>query len=253
MGAMKNQAIEEAEKQSQNGEFDSMYEHEARQQEAAETKNLHFAMINVMNEVKNIDKGLTVGFGSNSYKGVADKDVKLVIGQSMARNGLTCITIDIKPTMNIHRWEESFNGNVKQKQTVFTEVLVKYLITHAETGECTVIMGYGHGADTQDKSAGKATTYALKNALLYTFLVPTGAIEDTETDHSSAIPVPVTNLKPVAKEPTKPMITEESFQKAKTAVEFNGVTLDAIKNRYKLTPIQENEIISIINEKKQPK
>jgi hypothetical protein len=44
--------------------------------------------------------------------------------------------------------------------------------------------------DTQDKSAGKATTYALKNALLYTFLVPTGTIDDADVTHSETQPIP---------------------------------------------------------------
>ena len=59
-----------------------------------------------------------------------------------------------------------------------------------ESGESIEICGYGHGIDSQDKAAGKAQTYALKNALLYTFLTPVGAIEDTDSVHSDTIPVP---------------------------------------------------------------
>ena len=51
-------------------------------------------------------------------------------------------------------------------------------------------MGYGHGVDSQDKSAGKATTYALKYALLYAFLVPTGKIDDADNTHSEEISTP---------------------------------------------------------------
>jgi hypothetical protein len=155
-------------------------------------KNLYkaLAMIEVMQEVKNIDKSLTVGQGNNSYNGVADKDVKQAIGQAMANNGLTCIPVDIKPTVRIDRWEEKTNYGLKQKQSVFTEILATYQITHAESNESIKIMGYGHGQDAMDKSAGKATTYALKNALLYSYLVPTGAIEDTDKTHSNDIQTP---------------------------------------------------------------
>ena len=149
-------------------------------------KNLHEAIVSVMKDVKNIDKAMQVGSGSYGYKGVADKDVKQIIGQSMADNGLTCLPIEIKPVMHVDRW---MDGN-KQKQSVFTEVLVTYEITHAESGESISIMGYGHGQDSMDKSAGKATTYALKNALLYSFLVPTGSIDDTDATHSKNIPAP---------------------------------------------------------------
>jgi len=162
-----------------------------------ETKTgLHEAIVQVMKDVKNIDKEMTIGSGSNSYRGVADKDVKQKIGQSMAANGLTCLCVDIKPTIRLDRWEEvdpwskTTPKAMKTKQSVFTEVLATYQITHAESKESINIMGYGHGVDPQDKSAGKATTYALKNALLYSFLVPTGAIDDTDSTHSDTVSTP---------------------------------------------------------------
>jgi hypothetical protein len=153
-------------------------------------RKLHTSINEVMKEVKNIEKGLTVGSGSSAYKGVSDKDVKQIIGQSMAKHGLTCLVVDIQPTLRIERWVESTQYGDKQKQQVFTEVVCKFKITHAETGESETIVGYGHGVDTQDKSAGKATTYALKNALLYTFLVPTGTIDDADVTHSETQPIP---------------------------------------------------------------
>lgn len=39
-------------------------------------KNIAKAIISVMQEVKGIDKSMTVGTGSSSYKGVPDKEVK---------------------------------------------------------------------------------------------------------------------------------------------------------------------------------
>ena len=151
----------------------------------SDKQGLHQSIINVMKDVKNIDKAMTVGSGNFSYKGVADKDVKKAIGRSMASNGLTCLTVDIKPTVTVDRWVAEEYGKTKQKQSVFTEILATYRITHADSGESIDIVGYGHGQDAMDKSAGKAATYALKNALLYTFLVPTGAIDDTDSNHSN--------------------------------------------------------------------
>jgi hypothetical protein len=52
-----------------------------------------------------------------------------------------------------------------------------------------VLAGYGHGVDSQDKGAGKATTYAMKNMLLYSFMTPVGKIDDTETTHSEDISI----------------------------------------------------------------
>lgn len=158
------------------------------------TKNLYKAIINVMKAVKNIDKSMTVGTGNSSYKGVADKDVKYQIGKAMEENGLAMIPIEVNSNLTIERWEETSQyGNsapqTKNKQQVFTEVTTKYLLIH-ESGESMEVVGYGHGVDSQDKAAGKATTYALKYALLYTFMVPTGEILDTDTHHSDAIDTP---------------------------------------------------------------
>lgn len=159
-------------------------------------KNLVKAMLAVMADVENIDKNMNVGAGAHSYKGVSDKDVKIAVGKAMQKHGLVLFPISVEPTIKIDRWEEDtyYNGNkngVKTKQSVFTEVITEYLLMH-ESGESQIIKGYGHGVDSMDKSAGKATTYALKNALLYTFLVPTGAIDDTDKTNSEDAPVPET-------------------------------------------------------------
>lgn len=152
-------------------------------------KNLAKAINSVMNEVKGIEKNSNVGSGSYAYKGVSDKDVKKTIGDAMSKNGLSLLPIDIDSKTTIERWTETYNGNEKQKQLVFSEVKTKYLLLH-ESGESVELCGYGHGTDTMDKAAGKATTYALKYALLYSFLVPTGSIDDTDKTHSEEIEVP---------------------------------------------------------------
>ena len=153
-----------------------------------EKTNLAKAIIEVMKSVKGIDKTMTIGSGNNSYKGVPDQAVKQIIGEAMAKNGLCLLPIDTTATTQLQEWEVEYNGNKQRKQSVFTEVTTKYLLLH-ESGESQVISGYGHGVDSQDKGAGKATTYALKYALLYTFLVPTGKIDDADATHSDSIPV----------------------------------------------------------------
>lgn len=157
-----------------------------------ETKaELAKAIIAVMNDVAGIEKSLTVGSGNSSYKGVSDKDVKRIIGSAMAKHGLCILPIDVDSKTTIERWEEmdNYSKQMKTKQLVFDEVNTKYLLLHT-SGESQVIAGHGHGVDSQDKSAGKATTYALKNALLYTFMIPTGDIDDADKTHSNDHPIP---------------------------------------------------------------
>ena len=152
------------------------------------------AVIEVMKAVKGMEKNSDVGAGHSSYKGTKDSDVKEVFNEEMSKAGLCIVPIDIDEEMTLSRWEEeqTWNGEkqIKQKQSVFTKVKTKYLLLH-ESGQSLELVGYGHGVDAQDKGAGKATTYALKNCLLYTFLTPVGKIDDTETTHSEEIPEPV--------------------------------------------------------------
>lgn len=152
-------------------------------------KNLIKAVTKVMTEVKGMEKNSTVGSGRAQYNGTKDADVKEVFNDALAKNGLCMIPFDIDESTQVDRWTEDTQYGPKQKQSIFTKVVVKYNLMH-ESGESTVVCGYGHGVDPQDKAAGKATTYAMKNALLYTFLTPVGKIDDTETVHSNEIATP---------------------------------------------------------------
>ncbi len=169
-------------------------------------ENIVKAISKAMSEIENVEKNLNVGTGSSSYKGVADKDVRSAMRKVLINNGLVMIPVDIEPKVTVSEWdqEEEWQGkkSIKHKTQVLTEVLTKYNLIH-ESGESIIVMGYGHGVDSQDKSAGKATTYALKYALLNTFLVPTGDIDDTDNTHSDnyAQP-PKTAEKTVLQKPT---------------------------------------------------
>lgn len=154
-------------------------------------KEISKAIIAVMNEVKSIDKTMDVGTGSAVYKGVSDKVVKEILQPVMVKHGLAIVPVKVDGKATTERWEETTEKyGTKQKQSTFTEVSTEYLLIHAESGETLTIAGYGHGVDSQDKGAGKAMTYALKYALLYMFMIPTGKIDDADTEHSDEKEVP---------------------------------------------------------------
>lgn len=205
-------------------------------------QNLAQAIIQVMREVKGIEKNLNVGAGKSSYKGVADKDVKKIIGEAMERAGLCILPIEIQPTIKVDRWTEQTQWGEKQKQSIFTEALCKYELIH-ESGESKIIQGYGHGVDSQDKSAGKASTYALKYALLYTFMVPTGQIDDADTAHSNDQPTP-------QKQPTKKPLTEAQYVKALHAIDKGEFDPKKLIEEYQLKEEWINELYTQYIEKK---
>ena len=200
-------------------------------------KNLAQAVINVMQEVKGMEKNSKVGSGRNTYNGTKDQDVKEVFNEALANNGLCIFPTDIQEDTQIDRWEQEYNGNVQTKQSVFTKVKTKYLLLHT-SGESVELSGYGHGVDPQDKGAGKATTYALKNTLLYTFLTPVGKIDDSETEHSQDKPVPSAKSK-------KPEISVDKwsayFDKVKNAEDVK-TSKQYLKDNFSLTPAQEKDL-----------
>jgi hypothetical protein len=198
---------------------------------SVELENIAKAIVAVMKEVKGIDKGLTVGSGNSSYKGVADQDVKKEIGKAMEKHGLCLLPVGVEPTLQIDRWEETGGQyGPKQKQQVFTSVKTKYLLLH-ESGESIEISGYGHGVDSQDKAAGKATTYALKYALLYTFMVPTGKIDDAENEHSDNYEAP----KRQTPTPVKTKLSGKAFEEACARIDKGEIDLiDRLKATYNL-------------------
>ena len=193
-------------------------------------ENFTKAIISVMREVKGMEKNSKVGTGNSSYDGTKYADVAEKFNDAMEKNGLCIIPIEIKEETNIERWEEVDQYSretpkaMKQKQSVFTKVLTKYLLMH-ESGESKEICGFGYGVDAQDKGAGKATTYALKNALLYTFLTPVGKMDDTDTTHSNDIKTPASA--PKAKE----LFSLDKFAKAYE----NNATIEQIEKKYTLT------------------
>ena len=240
-------------------------------------KLLAKAIIAVMKEVQGMEKKSRVGSGNSAYNGTKDQDVKEVFNTAMAKNGLCIMPTDYDEETKIERWVEDTQWGPKQKQSVFTKVNAKYLLLH-DSGESQVIAGYGHGIDAQDKGAGKATTYALKNALLYTFLTPVGKIDDTENTHSNDINTPpakqtppLTQKTPPNSQSTKqqptsqtaqstlPKLVEKSESWEKMVVLINTGILTSItqvEGKYSLEPVSKTKIIKLIKDykpKEEPK
>jgi hypothetical protein len=208
---------------------------------------IYEAILNVMKDVKNIEKSMTVGTGNSSYKGVSDKDVKYIVGKAMEKHNLVILPIDIEPKLQVERWEEEVYDNyqkknvVKQKQLVFTEVITTYKIIHTLSRESVEIKGYGHGVDSQDKSAGKATTYALKYALLYAFMVPTGDIEDADKTHSNEIATPPVQAQPKQKKECD----SATFEVVKKAILDGKKTVEQAKEVFIFTGTQSIELLNL--------
>lgn len=203
---------------------------------ATTTKSkLATAVLSVMKEVKNMEKTARVGVGKNAYDGTRDFDVKTVFNTVMAKHGLCVFPTGIETTEKTERWEEETQWGIKTRQQIFCTVKTTYLLMH-ESGESIEICGYGHGIDSQDKAAGKATTYALKNALLYTFLTPVGKMPDTDTIHSDEIEVPTVVKVQNKKRQT---VDDDQIDLLVTWATEKKYTIGDVEKHYQLKPQQK--------------
>lgn len=194
-------------------------------------KEISQAIVKVMEEINGVAKNMTVWSWNSSYQWVSDKDVKEKIRESMIKNWLSILPIWVNSKIQIDRWEETNDYWTKTKQSIFTEVETKYILLH-NSWESIELAWYWQGVDSQDKWAGKATTYALKNTLLNMFLVPTWV--DTDNTHSDDLPVPKT--KKVYEDNDLPWIAQENIDKLTDLIaDWKHFTLADIRKKYKVS------------------
>ncbi len=233
------------------------------------TLNIYEKIIKVMESVQYLEKDDEVGKGTTSaYRAISDEKVKRALRTAMIENKLVMIRTNIETEVTSREYKQ-FNqyskadNKYEDKIQYFTKVKSTYKIINAENPEETeFIQSIGHGVDSQDKSAGKAMTYASKYALLDTYIIPTG--DDPDKIHSNDIDTPITP--PNAKNDTKkPLSTEKGtntpveYATAETAIEISSLValtgsdhqliLDAYKvDTYnKLTKSQAEQVIRKLN------
>lgn len=136
-------------------------------------------MYNVMCEAEAIEKNMTVGTGSNSYKAVSEAEILNTVKPLFKKHRLIIFPVDGTMKDNAMVYTKKDNENAMR---AVTELKVTYRIVDIDSKEHQDVVGFGNGADSQDKGAGKAFTYSLKNALSKTFMLFSG--EDTDNDHS---------------------------------------------------------------------
>jgi len=131
-----------------------------------ENKNIHEAILSVMNEVDYVQKEKKKGVG---YSIKSEEGVLSVIRPAMMNNGIIMFPVDVK---DIHhsKYEAGQYKNTWNR-IVATHV---YRFLHTASGTYVDIATLGDGADTGDKAGNKSMTTSKKYALLEVFLLRTG-------------------------------------------------------------------------------
>lgn len=156
-------------------------------------KNLYEKIQLVSNQIKNIEKNMTVGKGNYAYKAVQDIDVTLEVKQAEAKYRL--VSIPIKQELvksEIVRVVKDGGGEAIQYMDIVKMTL--RIINLDNTAEFVDVESFGRGLDPGDKGFGKASTYARKYALLNAYKIATGEDPD-DTKSKEQTPVTVDEVK----------------------------------------------------------
>ena len=170
---------------------------------------LYEKMYKVMCESKALEKKMEV---AGQYKAVSEQAMLNEVKPLLKNNKLIIFPVKSEVT-------QLPNGNKS-----ITQVNVTYKIVDVETGENELLTGIGNGADSQDKGAGKAFTYAYKAMLSKTFMLFSG--EDTDNDHSDDI--------------TKSQLNDLR-KELKDYITSNGKEVSAVEKHYKMKVDDMNE------------
>jgi hypothetical protein len=137
-----------------------------------EKLSLHKKLAQVMYEAERIPKNGTAPREMGGYKFVQVGDAADYIRKELAAKGITMMPTGVRVVGQADRPTKS-GGNMTT-----VDLITEWTLTDGDSGESITIMSFGSGADGGDKYSGKASTSAMKYALLTGFLLSTG--EDTE-------------------------------------------------------------------------
>jgi hypothetical protein len=145
---------------------------------ATETRSLHRKLAQIMYEAERIPKNGRAPKEMGGYKFVQVGDAADYIRKALAENVITMMPTGVQVVGQADR-------PTKSGGTMTTvDLITTWTLTDGETGETIDIQSFGAGADGGDKYSGKASTSAMKYALLTGFLLSTG--EDSELGNTEA-------------------------------------------------------------------
>lgn len=150
--------------------------------------NLYQKIQAVSNEIKNIEKKMTVGTGKYTYKAVQDIDVTLEVKEAETKYGLVSIPIkqELVKSEIVKVAKEGGGDSITYMDIVKMTLRIVNLDKPEEFIE---IESFGRGLDSGDKGFGKASTYARKYALLNAYKIATGEDpDDTKSKEQIATP-----------------------------------------------------------------
>lgn len=140
--------------------------------------NIYQKILAITNELKTVQKNLSVSTGKSSYKAVSERDIIDAVKPLEEKYGVMSYPMD-REILESGILEQK-SGDFIKKSFYLRERVVYRFVNVEEPKEYVDTIAYGDGIDTGDKAPGKATTYADKYALMKMYKISTGDDPDQE-------------------------------------------------------------------------
>lgn len=140
--------------------------------------NIYEKLLTIANELETVAKNLEVGTGKNSYKAVGEADILKAVKPLELKYGIYSYPYHRVIVESGVLENETIDYQTHEKVTkknLYERIETTYRFVNIEKPEEYIdIVSYGDGIDSQDKSVGKAMTYADKYALMKAYKIVTG-------------------------------------------------------------------------------
>ncbi len=140
--------------------------------------NIYEKLLAIANELETVAKNLKVGTEQNSYKAVGEADVLKAVKPLEYKYKIYSYPYHRTIVESGVLENEGIDYKTHEKVTkrnLYERIETTYRFINIENpDEYIDIVSYGDGIDSQDKSVGKAMTYADKYALMKAYKIVTG-------------------------------------------------------------------------------
>ena len=149
--------------------------------------NIYEKLLTISSELNTLNKNLEVGTGKSSYKAVGESIVLDAVKPLELKHKVYSYPVSRRVIESgVLENEVTVNGTPTIKKNLYERIETIYRFVNIEKPEEYVdIVSYGDGIDSQDKSVGKAMTYADKYALMKAYKIVTG--DDPDKDASQPL------------------------------------------------------------------
>lgn len=140
--------------------------------------NIFQRMLAIENELKTVEKSISVTVGKGGYKAVSERDIKDAVKPLEQKYGVFSYPVS-RDIVKQEILEKETSYGTSTSQFMRIETTTRFVNVDDPT-DYIDITSFGDGLDSGDKAPGKASTYSDKYGLMAAYKISTGDDPDQE-------------------------------------------------------------------------